>query len=67
MDVLAKCVFFVCFDKLCYLDAWIYGTDEKDVGEYDEDTDVDSQHDWGAAREDTENTVIVKHSGCLHI
>lgn len=35
---------------LCYLDARIYGTDEKDVGKYDEDTDVNSQHDRGAAR-----------------
>lgn len=37
-----------------YLDARIYGTDEEDVGEYDEDTDVDSQHDRGAARRNTE-------------
>lgn len=32
-----------------YLDAGIYGTDEEDVGKDDEDTDVDSQHDRGAA------------------
>lgn len=44
----------MCFDKLHYLDAWIYGTDEKDVGKYDEDTDVDSQHDRGAARKNIE-------------
>ena len=36
-------------DELRYLDAGVYGTDEKDVGENEEDTDVDSQHDWGAA------------------
>lgn len=34
---------------LLYLDAGVYGTDEKDVGEYEEDTDVDPQHDWSAA------------------
>lgn len=44
----------MCFDKLQYLDARVYGTDEKDVGEYDEDTDVDSQHDRGAARTNIE-------------
>lgn len=33
-----------------YLDARIYGTDEKDVGKYDEDADVNSQHDRGAVR-----------------
>lgn len=32
-----------------YLDAGIYGTNEEDVSEDDEDTDVDSQHDRGAA------------------
>lgn len=37
---------FVCV----YLDARIYGTDEKDVGKYDEDADVNSQHDRGAVR-----------------
>lgn len=37
---------------MCYLDAWIYGTDEKDVGEDDEDTDVDSQHDRGAVKKE---------------
>lgn len=37
-----------------YLDARIYGTDKKDVGEYDEDTDVNSQHDRGAAKRNTE-------------
>lgn len=35
---------------VCYLNARIYGTDEKDVGKYDEDADVNSQHDRGAAR-----------------
>lgn len=40
-----------------YLDAGIYGTDEEDVGKDDEDTDVDSQHDRGAAR----NTGIRSH------
>lgn len=35
---------------VCYLDARIYGTDEKDVGKYDEDADVNSQHDRGAGR-----------------
>lgn len=44
----------MCFDKFHYLDAGVYGTDEKDVGEYDEDTDVDSQHDRGAAKKNTE-------------
>ena len=44
---------FVCSHELHYLDARIYGTDEEDVGEDDEDTDVDSQHDWGAARNNT--------------
>ena len=39
---------------LLYLDARIYGTDEKDVGEDDEDTDVDSQHYRGAARNNTD-------------
>lgn len=33
-----------------YLNAGVYGTDEKDVGKYDEDADVNSQHDRGAAR-----------------
>lgn len=32
-----------------YLDAGIYGTDEEDVGKDDEDTDVDPEHDRGAA------------------
>lgn len=32
-----------------YLDAGIYGTNEEDVSKDDEDTDVDSQHDRGAA------------------
>lgn len=32
-----------------YLDAGIYGTNEQDVSKDDEDTDVDSQHDRGAA------------------
>lgn len=44
----------MCLDELHYLDARVYGTDEEDVGEYDEDTDVDSQHDRGAAGENTE-------------
>jgi len=35
------------------LDARIYGTNKKDVDENDEDTDVDSQHDRGAAGEET--------------
>ena len=39
---------------LLSLDARIYGTDEKDVGEDDEDTDVDSQHYRGAARNNTD-------------
>lgn len=40
---------------LLYLDARVYGTDEEDVGEYDEDTDVDSQHDRGAAGKNREH------------
>lgn len=44
----------MCIEKFHYLDARVYGTDEKDVGKYDEDTDVDSQHDRGAARKNTE-------------
>lgn len=39
-----------CACACVYLDAGIYGTDEKDVGEYDEDADVNSQHDRRAAR-----------------
>lgn len=46
--ILAKVI--RCLDKLHYLDAGVYGTDEQDVGKYDEDTNVDSQHNWGAAR-----------------
>lgn len=42
------------FDEIHYLDARVYGTDEEDVGEYDEDTDVDSKHDWGAAKNEIE-------------
>lgn len=41
-----------------YLDARIYGTDEEDVGEYDEDTDVDSQHDRGAERDNTDSLLL---------
>lgn len=47
---------FVCV----YLDARIYGTDEKDVGKYDEDADVNSQHDRGAVRENPE-TRLLRH------
>lgn len=43
-----------CLDKLHYLDARVYGTYEQNVGKYDEDTDVDSQHDWGAGGKNTE-------------
>ena len=34
-----------------YFDTGVDGTDEEDVGEDDEDSDVDSQHDRGAVRE----------------
>lgn len=47
-------------DKLHYLDARVYGTDEQDVGKYDEDADVDSQHNWGAAGKKYRNSVRQK-------
>lgn len=42
-----------------YLDAGIYGTDEEDVGKDDEDTDVDPQHDRGAAGDEGMNNLTV--------
>ncbi len=51
---------------VCYLDARIYGTDEKDVGEDDEDTNVDSQHDRGAAKKNTDiNSEVNSFASCL--
>lgn len=49
-----------CPEELCYLDARVYGTDEEDVGENDEDTDVDPQHYWGAAGEKTQEKAVLK-------
>lgn len=42
---------FLCFHELRYLDARIYGTDEEDVGEDDEDADVKTEHKWCSAEE----------------
>lgn len=53
VKVYYQIISFLCFHGLRYLDARIYGTDEEDVGKDDEDTDVDSQHYRGAARNKT--------------
>lgn len=47
-----------------YLDAGVYGTNEEDVRKDDEDTDVDSQHDRGAAG--NTGTRSSEHFGCFH-
>lgn len=48
---------FLCLQKLHYLNARVYGTDEEDVCEDDEDTDVDSQHNWCTAGRNTRRQV----------
>lgn len=50
-----------------YLNAGIYGTDEENVGEDDEDTDVDPQHDWGAAGGDTQTGGLRKVSVNVYV
>ena len=41
-----KALYYISHEEFMnYLYAGIYGTDKEDVGEDDEDTDIDSQHD----------------------